>query len=102
MQNINKYFRLFNNIKEAISNIEDIFEEKKVTIKYEKNFYLIFAIKIGKKEETFSLEIKKYNLPLEEICDNLYKEINDLKLKIKENEINGQKDKEDILLEMKI
>ena len=36
LQKLNKYFRLFDNIKEAISNIEDIFEEKKFRLNLRK------------------------------------------------------------------
>ena len=41
LRNIHKYFRFSDNINEAVTNIQDIFEEKKVNIKIE-NGHIIF------------------------------------------------------------
>ena len=60
LQRINKSFRYFDNINEAISSIQDIFEEKNVSLKFENNnIFLILKIrKIGKGEDFISLELK--------------------------------------------
>ena len=61
LQKINKSFRYFDTINEAISSIQDIFEEKNVSLKIENNnIFLILKIrKIGKGEDFISLELKK-------------------------------------------
>ena len=84
LRNIHKYFRVFDNINEAISNIQDIFEEKKVNLKIENdNFFLILKInKIGKGEDSITIELIKNSLSTEEININLFKEVTELKNKI--------------------
>ena len=59
LRNIHKYFRFFDNINEAVTNIQDIFEEKKVNIKIENgNIFLILKIPmIGKGEDLISIEL---------------------------------------------
>ena len=66
LRNIHKFFRVFDNINEAVTNIQDIFEEKKVYIKIENgNIFLIFKIhKIGKGEDFISIELNKKSLSL--------------------------------------
>ena len=84
LRNIHKYFRFFDNINEAVSNIQEIFEEKKVNIKLENgNIFLILKIpKIGKDEDLISIELSKKSLSLEELNENLSKEVSELKNKI--------------------
>ena len=88
LQRINKSFRYFDNINEAISSIQDIFEEKNVSLKFENhNIFLILKIrKIGKGEDFISLELKKSLLTLPEICENLTEEVANLKNKVNELE----------------
>ena len=88
LHNINKYFRIFDNIDETISNIEIILEEKKSSIKIENNKLMLILKfnKIGKGEELISLELKKYSLSIKKICENLTKEIKILKNKVSEQE----------------
>ena len=88
LQKINKSFRYFDNINEAISSIQDIFEEKNVSLKFENNnIFLILKIrKIGKGEDLISLELKKNALTLQELCENLTQEVNNLKTKVNELE----------------
>lgn len=92
LRNIHKSFRVFDNINEAVSNIQDIFEEKKVNLKIEKdNIFLILKInKIGKGEDLISIELKKNLLSLQEINENLSQEVSKLKNKIEDLE-NGNK-----------
>ena len=84
LRNIHKYFRFFDNINEAVTNIKDIFEEKKVNIKIENdNIFLILKIpKIGRGEDLISIELSKKSLSLEELNENLSKEVSELKNKI--------------------
>ena len=99
LHNINKYFRIFDNIDETISNIEIILEEKKSSIKIENNKLMLILKfnKIGKGEELISLELKKYSLSIKKICENLTKEIKILKNKVseQEKEINILKEKKE-------
>ena len=90
LRNIHKSFRAFDNINEAVSNIQDIFEEKKVNIKIESgNIFLLLKIpKIGKGEDSISIELKKNSLSLQEINENLSKEVSELKNKIEHLEKN--------------
>ena len=88
LKNVNKYFRIYDNIDEVIPDIEAIFEEKKFSMKFENDKLMVILKfnKIGKGEELISLELKKNSLSLEKICENLIKEIKYLKNKIIEQE----------------
>ena len=112
LQNVSKYFRCFDNINEAITSIQDIFEEKKCSLKIENNnvFLMIKVPKIGKGEDLIQLQLNKCSLSLHEICDNLSKEIinlknkinvleNDKNILIKEiNELKNENKKKDLIL----
>ena len=112
LQNVSKYFRCFDNINEAITSIQDIFEEKKCSLKIENNnvFLMIKVPKIGKGEDLIQLQLNKCSLSLHEICDNLSKEIINLKNKIKVlenyknilikeiNELKNENKKKDLIL----
>ena len=101
LRNIHKSFRVFDNINEAVTNIQVIFEEKKVNIKKENdNIFLILKIpKIGRGEDLISIELNKKSLSLQELNENLSKEVSELKNKIEDldkehkNEINELKNK---------
>ena len=84
LRNIHKSFRVFDNINEAVSNIQDIFEEKKVNLKIENgNIFLILKIhKIGKGEDLISIELNRKSLSLQELNENLSKEVSELKNRI--------------------
>ena len=101
LQIIHRSFRYFDNINEAVSYIQDIFEEKKVNLKMENDtLCLILKInKIGKGEDLISIELKKNNLSLQEINENLSKEVSYLKNKseILEKENNNNKNEINIL-----
>ena len=101
LRNIHKSFRAFDNINEAVSNIQEIFEEKKVNIKIENgNIFLILKIhKIGKGEDLISIELNKKSLSLEELNENLSKEVSELKNKIEllEKENKEHKNKIELL-----
>ena len=101
LQIIHRSFRYFDNINEAVSYIQDIFEEKKVNLKMENDtLCLILKInKIGKGEDLISIGLKKNNLSLQEINENLSKEISYLKNKseILEKENNNNKNEINIL-----
>ena len=90
LRNIHKSFRMFDNINEAISNIQDIFEEKKVNLKIENdNIFLILKNnKIGRGEDLISIKLNKTSLSLEELNENLFKEVSQLKNKIEDLENN--------------
>ena len=98
LQNVSKYFRCFDNINEAITSIQDIFEEKKCSLKIENNnvFLMIKVPKIGKGEDLIQLQLNKCSLSLHEICDNLSKEIINLKKEI--NELKNENKKKDLIL----
>ena len=84
-----------------MTNIQVIFEEKKVNIKKENgNIFLILKIpKIGRGEDLISIELNKKSLSIEELNENLSKEVSELKNKIEDldkehkNEINELKNK---------
>ena len=101
LQIIHRSFRYFDNINEAVSYIQDIFEEKKVNLKMENDtLCLILRInKIGKGEDLISIELKKNNLSLQEINENLSKEVSYLKnkIEIQEKENNNNKNEINIL-----
>ena len=117
LQNINKYFRIFDNINEVISFFEEIIEEKNASLKLDNNNIILNVKinKIGKGEELISLILNKKLLSLNDICDNLKKEIKNLEnrvcdierlkndiIKIKEEneeEINELKDEIKLLKE---
>ena len=75
LRNIHKSFRAFDNINEAVTNIQDIFEEKKVNLKIENgNIFLILKInKIGKGEDLISIKLSKKSLSLQKLNENLSK-----------------------------
>ena len=98
LQSIHKSFRYFDNINEAISSIQDIFEEKNVSVKLDNNnIVLMLKIpKIGKGEDLIPLELKKNSMSLKDICENLSKEVSDLKNRINELEKENQNFKNEI------
>ena len=100
LRNIHKYFRFFDNINEAVTNIQDIFEEKKVNIKIENgNIFLILKIPmIGKGEALISIELNKKSLSLEELNENLTKEVSQLRKRIEYLEEENKKHKNKIEL----
>ncbi len=85
LKNLCKYFRIFENLNEVISMIEeeDLFNEKQINLKeVNEKVYLILKInKMGKGEEIIDLELNQKYLTLDEICENLINEINYLKNK---------------------
>jgi len=98
LKKVNKYFRIFDNIDELISFIEEIFEQKNADLKFENNnILLILKNIIGKKEELISLEIKKKLLSVKETCEYLSKE--NIILKNKINEIDELKNEIQLLKE---
>ena len=100
LRNIHKFFRVFDNINEAVTNIQDIFEEKKVNIKKENdNIFLILKIpKISKGEDLISIELNKKSLSLEELNENLSKEVSELKNRIEYLEEENKEPKNKIEL----
>ena len=98
LRNIHKSFRAFDNINEAVTYIQDIFEEKKVNIKIENgHIFLILKIhKIGKGEDLISIELNKKSLSLQELNENLSKEVSELKNKIELLEKENKNHKNEI------
>lgn len=90
LQKINIAFFSFQNINNIISKAKDIFEEKKISMKFEKNnmFLIININKDNKSGDFISLELIQKKYTLEEICINLCKEVSCLK------KIISEKDKE--------
>lgn len=88
LQDISKCFRVFDNIEEVIPIIIIIFEENNYNLKFENNNAILNLKlnKIGKGEELISLQLQKDKLSLEEICENLSKEVQILKNKVSEQE----------------
>jgi hypothetical protein len=86
LQKINIAFFSFKNIDDIILKAKDIFEEKKISIKYE-NMNMLLNVSLykdGNLGETISFELKPKTFTAEEICLNLYKQIIDLKGKMAE------------------
>ena len=83
-----------------MTNIQDIFEEKKVNIKIENgNIFLILKIPmIGKGEDLISIELNKKSLSLEELNENLTKEVSQLRNRIEYLEEENKKNKNKIEL----
>ena len=98
LRNIHKSFRVFDNINEAVTNIQVIFEEKKVNIKKENdNIFLILKIpKIGRGEDLISIELNKKSLSIEELNENLSKEVSELKNRIEVLEKENKNNKNEI------
>ena len=100
LKGLSKSFRCFDNIMEAIISIQEIFEDKKPILKFENDsIVLIVKInKIGKGEDFVNFRLNKKSLSLKEICENLSKEVNNLKKELKElkeeknNDINELKE----------
>ena len=67
-----------------MTNIQEIFEEKKVNLKIENgHIFLILKIhKIGKGEDLISIELNKKSLSLQELNENLSKEVSELKNRV--------------------
>ena len=85
-----------------MTNIQDFFEENKVNLKIENgNIFVILKIhKIGKGEDLISIELNKKSLSLQELNENLFKEVSELKNRVEllenknhKNEINELKNK---------
>ena len=93
LQNLNKYFRIYDKINEVIPMFEEILNGKKVSLKFNIN-KAILNLKInqiGKGEELLSLELIMKTLTLEQICDNLSIEIKYLRNKVEEiNELKNE------------
>ena len=90
LQKINIAFFSFQNINNIISKAKNIFEEKKINMKFEKNNMLLMINinKDNKSGDLISLELIQKKYTLEEICINLCKEVSCLK------KIMSEKDKE--------
>ena len=83
LQKISKSFRVFDNIDEALTIIEDIFQENNASIKCENdNIYINLQInKVGKGKEVVEIKLEKRTFSFNEILEN---DVKNLKNEIEE------------------
>lgn len=95
LQKMNKIFRQFDTIDEAIDALKDIISDKQIIIKKENdNLSIIFKFKnLGKGIEEISFILKKNSMETGKIIDNLISNINNINKEIEElkKEINSKK-----------
>jgi len=98
LQKISKSFRVFDNIDEALTSIEDIFQENNASIKSENdNLYINLQInKVGKGKELVEIKLEKRAFSLKEMNENLENDIKNLKMEIEEIKNNNKSLKEEI------
>jgi hypothetical protein len=104
LQKINIAFFAFKNIDDIILKAKDIFEEKKISIKYE-NMNMLLNVSLykdGNLGETISFELKPKTFTAEEICLNLYKQIIDLKGKMAERDKENKNNINELKNEIKL
>ena len=81
LKNLDKSFRSFDTIDEALSGFISILESNKYDLNIKENgkIFLILEIpKLGKGEEKVNIEMKKNLFSFQSICKNLIKKINNL------------------------
>jgi len=98
LQKISKSFRVFDNVDEVLTIIEDIFQEKNASIKSENdNLYLNLQInKLGKGKEIVKIKLEKREFSLKEMNEKLENDVKNLKIEIEEIKENNKSLKEEI------
>ena len=98
LQKISKSFRVFDNIDEALTIIEDIFQENNASMKSENdNLYINLQInKVGKGKEIIEIKLGKRSFSLKEMNEKLENDIKNLKIEIEEIKNNNKSLKEEI------
>ena len=98
LQKISKSFRVFDNIDEALTIIEDIFQENNISIKSENdNIYINLQInKVGKGKEIIEIKLEKRAFSFKEMNEKLENDIKNLKMEIEEIKKNNKSLKEEI------
>jgi hypothetical protein len=98
LQKISKSFRVFDNIDEALTSIEDIFQENNASIKSENdNLYINLQInKVGKGKELVELKLEKRAFSLKEMNEKLENDIKNLKIEFEEIKNDNKSLKEEI------
>ena len=98
LQKINKSFIVFDNIDEALTIIEDIFQENNANIKSENdNLYINLQInKIGKGKEIVEIKLEKRAFSLKEMNEKLENDIKNIKIEIEEIKNDNKTLKEEI------
>ena len=106
LQKLSKSFRYYDNTNELISNIYEIFNDKKYSINRENNnMQLTFKLPKGiSGEENIILGLKPKSNSIEMVCEILCEEINILKNKVKELDkeiqlIKEENKKKDVVIE---
>jgi len=86
LQKISKSFRVFDNIDEALTSIEDLFQESNASIKSEnENLYINLQInKVGKGKEIVEIKLEKRAFSLKEMNEKLENDVKNLKIEIEE------------------
>ena len=98
LQKISKSFRVFDNIDEALTIIEDIFQENNASIKSENdNLYINLQInKVGKGKEIVEIKLEKRAFSFKEMNEKLENDIKNLKIEIEDIKNNNKSLKEKI------
>ena len=95
LQKVNKLFRQYDTIDEAIDALKDIISHKKISITKENNelHIILKYVKLGKGEEEIIFILQKSNLESGKIIENLISNLNNLKLEIEQlkKEISNKK-----------
>ena len=92
LKNLSKLFRIFDSIEEAFNEINNIINNKKIIIKEESNeinLYLTLS-NLSSKTETICIKIKKKNLSNDKINEVIFKELKEIKNSLKEEKIKNE------------
>ena len=92
LKSLSKLFRIFDSIEEAFNEINGIIKNKKLLIKEESNeinLYLTLS-NLSSKTETICIKIKKKNLSNDKINEVIFKELNEIKNSLKEEKIKNE------------
>ena len=92
LKNLSKLFRIFDSIEEAFNEINNIINNKKIIIKEESNEINLFLTlsNLSSKTETICIKIKKKNLSNDKINEVIFKELKEIKNSLKEEKIKNE------------
>ena len=90
LRKLSKLFRIFDSIEEAFNEINNIINNKKIVIKEESNeINLCLTLSnLSSQAEIISIKLKKKNLSNEKINEMIFKELNGIKKSLEEEKKN--------------